>query len=84
MAALAFNNPRVQQLRRLMSRRSARSDDRRFVVEGPVLVAEAVGAGWECEAQFVASEADGVNQPGIDGGFTIRGLCPAIHRILSL
>ena len=43
MTALAFNNPRVQQLRRLIGRRSSRHDDGRFVVEGPVLVAEARG-----------------------------------------
>lgn len=84
MAALAYNNPRVQQLRRLMSRRSARSDDRRFVVEGPVLVAEAVGAGWTCEAQFVASEADGVNQPGIDGAGPVHELADGVfERIAS-
>ncbi len=42
-----------QELRRLLGRRSSRHDERRFVVEGPVLVAEAVAAGWTCEAQFV-------------------------------
>lgn len=67
MSALAFNNPRVQQLRRLIGRRSSRHDDGLFVVEGPVLVAEAVAAGWQCEAQFVASEADGVVAPGVAG-----------------
>jgi len=67
MAALAFNNPRVQQLRRLIGRRSSRWDDGLFVVEGPVLVAEAVAAGWQCEAQFVSAEADGIIQPGVDG-----------------
>ena len=58
MSALAFNNSRVQQLRRLLGRRSARTDDGRFVVEGPVLVAEAVAAGWSCEAQYVATAGD--------------------------
>ena len=53
MSALAFNNQRVQELRRLLGRRSSRHDDGRFVVEGPVLVAEAVAAGWTVEAQFV-------------------------------
>ncbi len=53
MSALAFNSNKVQELRRLLGRRSSRYDERRFVVEGPVLVSEAVAAGWTCEAQFV-------------------------------
>ena len=41
-APLASSNDRVKQLRRLSSRRRARSDERAFVVDGPVLVAEAL------------------------------------------
>ena len=78
MSALAFNHPRVQQLRRLIGRRSSRYDEGRFVVEGPVLVAEAVEAGWECEAQFVAAEADGVVQPGVVGGGEVFELAPGV------
>lgn len=52
MSALAFNNNKIQQLRRLLGRRSSRYDDNCFVVEGPVLAAEAVAAGWDCRAQF--------------------------------
>ena len=52
MTALAFNNSKVQQLRRLLGRRSSRYEDGSFVVEGPVLTAEAVAAGWDCQAQF--------------------------------
>lgn len=49
-----------------------------------MLVAEAVGAGWECEAQFVASEADGVNQPGIDGAGPLYELAEGVfERIAS-
>jgi len=58
MTALAYNNPRVQQLRRLIGRRSSRHEEGRFVVEGRVLVAEAIAAGWIVEAQFVAEESD--------------------------
>ncbi len=84
MSALAFNNQRVQQLRRLIGRRSARHEEGRFVVEGPVLVAEAVAAGWECEAQFVAAEADGVVQPGIDGaGPTFELARGVLERVSS-
>jgi len=52
MNALAFNNSKVQQLRRLLGRRSSRYEDGFFVVEGPVLAAEVVSAGWNCQAQF--------------------------------
>ncbi len=58
MSALAFNNSTVQELRRLIGRRSSRYDARRFVVEGPVLVAEAVAAGWEVDSQFVPEGTD--------------------------
>jgi len=54
------------------------------VVEGPVLVAEAVAAGWDCEAQFVAGEADGVSQPGIDGAGTVFELADGVlERVAS-
>ena len=84
MSALAYNNPRVQQLRRLTGRRSSRHEDGRFVVEGPVLVAEAVAAGWECDAQFVAAEDDGVVQPGVDGAGPVFELAPGVlERVAS-
>ena len=44
-----------------MGRRSSRSDERAFVVEGPVLIAEAVDAGWELEAESVAPDAASVS-----------------------
>lgn len=58
MTGLAFNNPKIQRLRRLIGRRSARHEERCFVVEGPVLAAEAVAAGWSCRAQYVPAGAD--------------------------
>jgi TrmH family RNA methyltransferase len=84
MSALAFNNPRVQQLRRLIGRRSSRHEERRFVVEGPVLVAEAVAAGWVCDEQFVAAEANGVVQPGVPGAGPVYELAPGVlDRVAS-
>jgi len=56
--ALAFNNSKVQQLRRLLGRRSSRYEEGLFVVEGPVLTREAAAAGWSCEAQFWPEGAD--------------------------
>ncbi len=39
---LSASNPRVKTLRRLIAQRKARSSERAFVAEGPVLVAEAL------------------------------------------
>ena len=84
MSALAFNNSRVQQLRRLIGRRSSRYDEGLFVVEGPVLVAEAVVAGWELVSQYVAVEADGVVQPGLDGAGPVFQLAEGVlERVAS-
>lgn len=41
---LAASNHRIKRLRRLIKQRQARSSERAFVVEGPVLVAEALRA----------------------------------------
>jgi hypothetical protein len=51
---LTFSNPKIQRLRRLLGRRSARHDEGAFGVEGPGLIAEAFTNGWEIEALFVA------------------------------
>jgi TrmH family RNA methyltransferase len=84
MSALAFNNPRVQQLRRLIGRRSSRDDDGRFVVEGPVLVAEAVAAGWACDAQFVPAGAGRVGATGIEGAGPVFELAVGVlERVAS-
>ena len=50
----------------MLSRRSARLDEGLFVVEGAVLIAEAIRGGWDVLAQFVTSNAapvDGVDAP---------------------
>jgi TrmH family RNA methyltransferase len=43
----------VQRLRRLSGRRAARSEEGAFVIEGPLLVAEALAAGLEVQELFV-------------------------------
>ena len=58
---LGFTNPNVQRLRRLLGRRSSRTDERAFVVEGATLIAEAVAAGWQVTAEFVAPGAQPVS-----------------------
>lgn len=55
---LSFTNPKVQRLRRLIGRRSARSDEGVFVVQGEVLIREALAAGWQPEVEFVAPDAE--------------------------
>ena len=47
----------MQQLRRLLARRSARVEESAFVVEGAVLIGEAVRGAWDVLAQFVSGDA---------------------------
>jgi TrmH family RNA methyltransferase len=79
MSGLSFNNPKVQRLRRLIGRRSSRRAERRFVVEGPVLVDEAVRAGWICEEQFVPADGSGA----IAGAGEVRELAPGVFERLG-
>lgn len=55
MSALAYRHQRVQRLRRLVGRRSARTDEGRFVVEGVNLLHEALNAQVPIEAVYVDS-----------------------------
>ncbi|MFM8957105.1 MAG: hypothetical protein ACKOJH_06655, partial [Actinomycetota bacterium] len=57
---LGFSHQRVQQLRRLLARRSARVEEGLFVVEGAVLISEAVRGGWDVLAQYRAADASPV------------------------
>jgi RNA methyltransferase, TrmH family len=61
---LRLRNPKVQRLRRLLAHRREREDDGHFVVEGPVLIGEAVDAGWTIEAQFAAPDVEAVGAGG--------------------
>lgn len=60
---LGYTSPDVQRLRRLLGRRSSRSEGSCFVVEGRTLIAEAIVAGWSIEGQYVAAGADPVDDP---------------------
>ncbi len=80
MSGLSFNNPKVQRLRRLIGRRSSRYDEGCFVVEGPVLAAEAVAAGWGCRAQY---RPDGSGAE-VDGAGEVHHLGPGVlERVAS-
>ena len=47
-----------------MGRRSARSEEGVFIVEGVSLIAQAAAAGWEIEAQYVAPGSDALPLDG--------------------
>jgi TrmH family RNA methyltransferase len=80
LTALGFSNPKVQQLRRLLGRRSARLEEGAFVVEGTRLLAEALVANAPVEAVFVAPGA-----PPLDvGPAPVYELAPGvIERVAS-
>ena len=79
MSGLAFDNPKVQRLRRLIGRRSARHGEHRFVIEGPLLVTEAVRSGWTIEEQFVPAGGGGA----IAGAGQVRELAPGVFERLG-
>ncbi len=63
-----------------MGRRSARWDEGAFVVEGRILIEEAIAADWDVEAQFVAPNGE----PVAGSGATIVDLAPhVIERVAS-
>ncbi|MCU1345012.1 MAG: putative methyltransferase [Acidimicrobiia bacterium] len=49
---IGLQNAKIQRLRRLLGRRSARLEEGVFVIEGPTLVREAVEAGLNIEAVY--------------------------------
>ncbi|MFN0029269.1 MAG: TrmH family RNA methyltransferase [Acidimicrobiales bacterium] len=55
--ALSPRNPRLSEVRRLLNSPSARREHRRFVVEGPRLLAEALAASWQVIEVFVEDPA---------------------------
>ncbi|MEY2958399.1 MAG: hypothetical protein RLZZ01_967 [Actinomycetota bacterium] len=68
---LTLKNQNVRELRRLLGRRSARLEAGSFVVEGPVLIREAVSAGWVVAAEFVAPGATPVSTGPRDSVFEL-------------
>ncbi|MFM8381249.1 MAG: TrmH family RNA methyltransferase [Actinomycetota bacterium] len=54
---MVLGNPKVQLLRLLLGRPSARAEEGVVAVEGETLIREALAAGWTLEVQFVASGA---------------------------
>ena len=56
-SGLGFRSPRIQRLRRLVSRREERRESGLVVVEGATLIQEALAAGWVCVEEFTSSGA---------------------------
>ncbi len=89
---LSSSNHRIKRLRKLVGRRKARSEERAFVVEGPVLVAEAlaVADGRAIEAVYVDLDAvdDRAVAPVLDAaaaaGVTVETVVPgALASVLD-
>ncbi len=79
MSGLAYRHQRVQRLRRLVGRRSARKDEGRFVIEGVNLLEEALDAQVPIEAVYLDSEwALG---PGAPAGENIGGAAPKLVAV---
>lgn len=89
---LSFTNPKVQRLRRLIGRRGARLDEGAFVVEGAVLLREAVAAGWTVEAQFAAPGVEGLTDasrvhplaPGVAERIADTTTPPGLFAVVAL
>lgn len=53
---LSSRNPRIKRLRKLVSQRKARSQERAFVAEGPTLLAEALRSGASVSEVYVDAD----------------------------
>jgi len=69
LAALAYHHQKVQRLRRLVGRRSARQAERAFVAEGAKVVGEALDAG-SVEAVFVDPAAGPADLAVVERAFS--------------
>jgi RNA methyltransferase, TrmH family len=79
LTGLAFRHQKVQRLRRLLGRRSARQAERVFVVEGAKLLSEALRAGVPVEGVYLAPDApDDVVVLAKDSGARVHELAPGV------
>lgn len=76
---LSLRHEKVQRLRRLLSRRSAREAERAFVVEGAKVLSEALDARVPVESVYVAAGAfESVAQRAADAGARVYELAPGV------
>lgn len=88
LRTLKARNPHLVRLGRLSARRRARDDEGAFVVDGPVLVAEALDAGLVCTEVFVDPErvdaaTDHLLVRAADAGAEVYGADAATLRRLT-
>src|SRR5205807_10106428 len=77
--SLALKHRKVQRLRRLVGRRSAREAERAFVVEGAKVLGEALAAGVAVESVFVAPDtSDPVVDQAFAAGARLFELAPGV------
>lgn len=79
-SVLALRHHKVQRLRRLLSRRSAREAEQAFVVEGTKVLSEALDAGAPVESVYVAAgaAAEPVAQRAYDAGARVYELADGV------
>ena len=65
LSPLSPSNPAFQRLRRLARRRSSRSTEGAYLIDGPVLLTEALESGVELEVVY--AEPDGLLGPSVAG-----------------
>ena len=87
-APLSFRHAKVQRLRRLLGRRSARDAEGVFVAEGPTLLGEALSSGAQVEAVFVAPREPGAPDAAVvraawDAGVRVYDLAPGVLERVS-
>ena len=76
---LALRHQRVQRLRRLLSRRSARQSERAFVVEGAKVLGEALDAGVPVESVYTdGPSGDPVVERAFAAGARVYELAPGV------
>ena len=81
---LGFTHPRVQRLRRLLGRRSARLEENAFVVEGAKVVTEALASGWRIEALYVVGGTeDQLIERALADGVSVYDMAPGVMERVS-
>ena len=80
---IGLHNPRIQRLRRLLGRRSAREDDGCFVLEGPHAIDAAVAAGVALDEVYVEASALALVPPGITAVLVADGVLARVGSTVT-
>jgi TrmH family RNA methyltransferase len=76
---IGSKHPSIQKLRRLSGRRSARRDDGAYVIDGPMLLAEALDAGIEVREVLVEPSGQGpAVEQARDAGIVVRSVAEGL------